>query len=219
MTADHPDFYRLWDYDRPERSEQQFRSLLPAAEATGEPSYMAELLTQIARAQGLQRHFDAAHRTLDEAEALLGEGAARPMVRYLLERGRVFNSARQPGRARPLFLEAWQLATGHRLDFYAIDAAHMLAIIEPPDQHLHWNQLALDLAEGSADPRARNWRGSLHNNIGWSYHDRGQYQEALESFRTALAYRREQGRPADIPRCDLVHRPHAPLVGALCGSA
>ncbi|HEX6385768.1 MAG TPA: hypothetical protein VF177_13945, partial [Anaerolineae bacterium] len=65
-----PDFDQLWDYSQPASTEERFRELLPAAEAAGDDSYLAQLLTQIARAQGLQRQFAAAHETLDEAEKL-----------------------------------------------------------------------------------------------------------------------------------------------------
>ena len=59
------DFDSLWNYDDPAATEQQFRELLPAAESSGDKSYHLQLLTQIARAQGLQRQFEAAHQTLD----------------------------------------------------------------------------------------------------------------------------------------------------------
>ena len=55
-----------WDFDRPAESETRFRSelaRLPERSAAG-----FELLTQIARAQGLQRRSDAAHATLDAVE-------------------------------------------------------------------------------------------------------------------------------------------------------
>src|SRR5262245_41296279 len=102
---DAADFEKLWDYDDPAASEQRFRELLPQIPA-GTPSYF-ELLTQIARAQGLQGDFDAAHQTLDTVERALSGTDGRVHIRYLLERGRTFNSAGQPEKARPLFLAAW----------------------------------------------------------------------------------------------------------------
>jgi hypothetical protein len=48
-----PDFDRLWDYDHPEVSEQAFREILPLANSPDAEQYRLELLTQIARAQGL----------------------------------------------------------------------------------------------------------------------------------------------------------------------
>ena len=186
------DFDDLWDYDDPEATEQKFRQVLPSA--TGEASRYAQLLTQIARAQGLQKKFDEAHRTLDEVQRLLADDLKQAKIRYLLERGRVFNSSKQREQARPLFLEAWELASASGEDFYAIDAAHMMGIVEQPEQALEWNLKALALAEKTPDARAQNWRGSLYNNIGWTYHDSGQYEKALDLFEKALRWREAQGR-------------------------
>ena len=116
------DIDSLWDYDDPASSEARFRAAL--ANATSDRRL--ELLTQIARAQGLQGRFDDAHRTLDEVEPALSPAPLRLHVRYLLERGRVFNSAGEAARARALFADALALAADDPAEaFYAIDAAHM----------------------------------------------------------------------------------------------
>lgn len=185
-----------WDYAQPATSEARFRQLLVTLESTSAP-YM-ELLTQIARAQGLQRHFAEAHETLDQVEAQLALHPPRVRLRYLLERGRVFNSAGHPHQARPFFLEAWDTARTAGEDLYAVDAAHMLGIIEPPEQQLAWHEKALALAENSVDPRARKWLGSLYNNIGWTYHDLQQDETSLAIFQKALAWRINQGQTAEI---------------------
>ncbi|CAN5746682.1 tetratricopeptide repeat protein [soil metagenome] len=191
--------YNLWDYNQPALSEERFRQCLLTVDRNSAP--YAEILTQLARAQGLQRKFLEAHHTLDQAQALLeplsSHQPSRPLLRYWLERGRVFNSARQPAQARPLFLQAWEQARATGEDFYAVDAAHMLGIIEPPDQQLSWNLKALALAEQSTDPRTQKWLGSLYNNIGWSYHDLQQDQAALPIFQKALAWREAQGQPRE----------------------
>ena len=188
-----PDFDALWDYDQPAKTEVAFRALLPQAEASGNPSYYIELLTQIARTQGLQRDFAAAHQTLDQAQALLTDDLSRARIRYLLERGRAFNSSGKLEEAQPLFLAAWEQGQASREDFHAIDAAHMLAIVAPPEEKLDWNLKALALVEQTGDARAHKWGGSLYNNIGWSYHEQGQYQEALAAFQRALEWQQSQG--------------------------
>src|SRR6476620_5451009 len=121
MGRELPDFDTLWDYDKPAETEQQFRALLPLAEQSDDRSYHIQLLTQIARAEGLQRKFAEAHATLDSAQARLSTDLIQAQVRYLLERGRVFNSSGQAERAKPIFLEAWELARAQQEDFYAID--------------------------------------------------------------------------------------------------
>ena len=188
-----PDFDALWDYDRPDETEKKFQELLPEAEASGDVSYVAQLKTQIARTQGLQQKFTEAHQTLDAVEKSLTPEMMRARIRYLLERGRVFNSSNNREAARPLFLQAWQIAGETKEDFYAIDAAHMMGIIEPPKQQLGWNLKAVELAEKSNDERAQHWLGSLYNNIGWTYHNAGDYTTALNIFQKALAFREQQG--------------------------
>jgi tetratricopeptide (TPR) repeat protein len=187
-----PDFDALWDYSHPDQTEARFCEILLQF-PEDDPAFL-ELLTQIARAQGLQHKFDHAHQTLDQVERRLGEVASRQRVRYLLERGRVFNSSGNVEEARPLFEQALDLATRLSEDFYAVDALHMLAIIAPPAQSLTLNQQAIKLAESSREERARNWLGSLYNNTGWSYHDMGEYSSALEIFEKAEAWQRSKGR-------------------------
>ncbi len=117
-------------------------------------------------------------------------------VRYLLERGRTFNSSGAPQRAVPLFAEALTLAERDKDEFYAVDAAHMLGIAAPAAERLGWNLKALSLAEAATDPRARGWRASLYNNIGWTYFDAGDAKTALDYWQKALAARETMGNAA-----------------------
>lgn len=186
------DIQSLWDYNDPASSEVKLRAVLDSQYSN--KSFQAELLTQIARAQGLQRKFDDAHATLDQAEVLIEDEMHKSQARLLLERGRTFNSSGKKDQARPLFIEAWEIATQNNLDGLAIDAAHMIAIVEDADHALMWNQKALDLAISSNEPDAQRWKGSLCNNIGWTHHDNGDFDTALEYFQQALDHRIEQDK-------------------------
>jgi tetratricopeptide (TPR) repeat protein len=193
----------LWDFSRPDESEQRFRALLDTPQA--DPSARVEILTQIARAQGLQRRFDDAHATLDACEsqaralpAAATPAGARPHLRMLLERGRVWNSSGDPARARPLFIAAWERARESGEDALAVDAAHMVAIVASGDERLAWNLRALELAESSREPRARRWRASLLNNLGWTFHDRNDFARSLELFERAVEARVEQGGAREL---------------------
>jgi tetratricopeptide (TPR) repeat protein len=187
-----PEFDALWDYNDPGATESKFRELIPAAKESGDMSYYAQLLTQIARTEGLQRKFEDAHNTLDTVEAMLTDEMVVARIRYLLERGRVHNSSGQPEESKPCFLEAWELGLEHGEDYHAVDAAHMMGIVEPPDKQLEWAARAMELAEKSEDERARNWLGPLYNNTGWSYHDLGEYDKALELFEKSFKFREEK---------------------------
>lgn len=190
------DFDTLWDYSDPHKTETRFREILLQV-PENDPAYL-ELLTQIARSQGLQQKFDKAHQTLDQVERRLGDYATRAKVRYYLERGRVFNSSGHPDEARPFFEQALDMAKGLSEDFYAVDALHMLAIVAPPASSLDLNLLAIQFAEASDQDKARSWLGSLYNNTGWSYHELGDYESALDMFQKAEAIRRLKGSVNEI---------------------
>lgn len=200
--AARPDLGALWDFDRPAESGARFRALLQEALERDDATYRAELLTQIARAEGLQGRFEAADATLDAAASLFGDVRPRAKVRWLLERGRVRNSSGRLADAVRLFEEAWALAVEAGEDALAVDAAHMLGIAEAPGtpgtlwvmRQLGWHQRAISLAQRSADPKANAWLGSLLNDLGWTLHDAGRYDEALTAFERALAWREARGQ-------------------------
>ena len=184
----------MWDFADPAKSEQRFRDALAGAGG----DWRLELETQIARTYSLRSRFADAHRLLDEVEPQLAKAAAKPRLRYLLERGRTFNSAGDKAAARPLFLQAWELGQRADEEDLAIDAAHMVAIVKGGQSALEWNRRALALAERARDPVARRWRASLLNNIGVELNDLGRHDEALASFQQALDAYIERGDPRNI---------------------
>ncbi len=190
MNDKLPPIHTLWNYNAPDESAVRIREQLSAAEAAGEQEYYLELQTQLARTHSLQGQFDQAHAILDEVEPQITAVFRKAHMRNLLERGRCFNSAGSPETAVPLFKQAYEigLETGASDDL-TIDAAHMLGIAMPTsEEQMEWNLIALDLAEKTTDEKASGWRGSLYNNIGWTYHDMGEYKQALAIFERTLSY-------------------------------
>ena len=160
-----PDLRTLWR-DDPLQSERAFLEVKPAAEKSGDKAYQAELLTHLARAQAVQGRILDAHRSLDQAAELITLSMVGPKLRYLLERGRVFTSVDQADMAKPLFVEAYELAVKNGQDMAAIDAAQMMGLIEKGPAIAQWYEKALTLAEQSSDPAAEAWQGSLYHNLG-----------------------------------------------------
>jgi tetratricopeptide (TPR) repeat protein len=187
-----PNFDSLWNYDEPGETGKKFREVLPLAESSGDTSYLIQLLTQIARTEGLQMKFDEAHKILDRAKELGPEKFDTAYIRYLLERGRVYNSSKKQNDAKPLFLEAYDFGLAHNLDFYTIDAAHMLGIVDKDGESLNWNNIAIKLAEDSHDEKAKRWLGSLYNNTGWTYFDMREYDKALDIFKKNIEWHNER---------------------------
>jgi tetratricopeptide (TPR) repeat protein len=180
-----------WNFDDPAGSEAIFRKHLATLDPHGIAA--AELATQIARALGLQGRFDEADAVLD------GIASEHPVVeaRVNLERGRIRNSGGDPAAAVPLFLSALDHARIAGNDYLAVDALHMLAIIDQPRAG-HWMRQGIALTEASADPRTRRWQGALHNNLGWTLHDNEDFGAALVQFEHALAAYEATGTPEQV---------------------
>ena len=186
----------LWDFDDPAASEVRFREAVATAESAADEAGVAEARTQLARSLGLQDRFDEGHLTLDRVDAD-HPADDRIRVRSRLERGRLLRSGGDPHAARAPFEGAWELARTLGEDGLAVDAAHMLAIVDAPPGEATWHERALDLAETSPSPAARKWRGSLWNNIGWARFEAGDMDAALAAFETAVDARREQDQPKE----------------------
>ena len=112
--------------------------------------------------------------------------------------GRVANSSGSAVAAPPLFDAAFVAAAAAGFEHLAVDALHMLAIVAPPAEGVALDRQALSLAAAATDPRARQWRGSLLNNLGWTLFERGDLENALETFEQALAARVEAGQQTEI---------------------
>jgi len=199
------DLTPLWDFARPDVSEQRFRAALE--HATGDDALI--LRTQIARTHGLRQDFEGARRMLREIEPAAATVGPEVRVRVQLELGRTIASAAHPehlltpaakDRARTAYGRALELARAAELDELAIDAVHMLAFVDtaPADQ-LRWGEAALDIALSSRQPRASAWEASLRNNVGYALHQLGRYDEALSQFQQALALR-ERGANTEATR-------------------
>jgi tetratricopeptide (TPR) repeat protein len=183
LGAAAADIDALWEYDDPAASETRFR----AAIVTASGDDRLELLTQVARTDSLRGRFAEAHRVLDEvARELPHAKGPRPRLRYLLERGRTWNSAHEAAHARPLFIEAWEAAREANEEGLAVDAAHMVAITgSGTEQGLEWNRRGLALANASRDAKARSLIPAMLNNSAWDLQALGRREEALSTFEAA----------------------------------
>ncbi|MFC7419125.1 hypothetical protein ACFQNF_04475 [Iodobacter arcticus] len=192
------DLTSLWDFNKPEISEERFQNAIK----TASPDDALILQTQIARTYGLRRDFAKAQEILKKLEPHLVNASAEARVRYFIELGRTFSSAKHSPesqtteakeQARKAYTQAFQLAKNERLDDLAIDALHMQAFVDtsPLDQ-LKWANEALAVVQASSQPAAKKWEASLRNNTGYALHQLGRYTEALPEFQRAVVLRKAE---------------------------
>ena len=180
----------LWTVNDPLEGEVKLKNAV-----ADYPESVDELHTQIARSLGLQGRFDEAW---DELSKISVVHSPLVEIRIQLEKGRRKNSSDKRNDAKPYFLKALELAEQGHSDYYAIDAAHMLGIVSEGPESIRWNQLALQLAANSKLKRAQNWKGSLLNNLGWTYFSIGDFNTALTTLESALDFEMTVGDPIRI---------------------
>jgi tetratricopeptide (TPR) repeat protein len=176
----------LWDFDDLDGSEGRFLEQLDK-ESTGDGR--AEVLTQLARVKGLRGLFAEGDELIAKAEAAC-QGSAAARARILMERGRLLRSNDNAAGAAPLFEAAFLAATEGGELALAADAAHMAALAAPDRTGKRaWTERGIQIATTSSDPQVYYWAGPLYNNLGWEFHDAGEYGPALDAFRKALVAR------------------------------
>jgi tetratricopeptide (TPR) repeat protein len=183
----------LWDFDDLDETERRLRAQLEAEESE---DGRAEVVTQLARVEGLGGDFERADALVDDAAAHAESDVAR--ARVDLERGRIRRSSGDRDAARPLFESAYTGALAAGRFFMAADAAHMVALVAADrDGFVDWTSRGIALADTQED--ASYWLGPLLNNLGWEHYEAGEYALALDAFERALAAReREPEKEAAI---------------------
>lgn len=176
----------LWDFQDLNGSEERFRAQL--SRETSDDG-RAEVLTQLARIQGLRGEFHRGETLIEEAEALAGDSlVARTSV--ALERGRLRRSSGDVEAALPLFESAVATALEAEDYFIAADAMHMAALAASGrDGFIVWTQRGIAVAE--EHDAARYWLGPLLNNLGWEHYEAGELEPALDAFERALRAREQ----------------------------
>ena len=176
----------LWNFDDLDGTEQRLHAQLDQ-ETTG--GGRAEVLTQLARVQGLKEQFDQGEQLIQMAESLAND-SAMARIRIDLERGRLLRSRGDAVAAMPLFEAAFNAAREANEQFIAVDAAHMCAIAAPDrESRRAWTQRGIDIAQASPDRNVRYWLGPLYNNLGVDHAEAGEHDAALDAFKRALEVR------------------------------
>ncbi len=192
-----PPFGTIWNFANPAGTRERFLELVPLAKELGDESYLLQLQTQLARTYSLQGNFAEAHSILDSVEELLSPEHQLPRLRYLLERGRCYNSNGEKERALTFFMDAVRLGEEIADWRLAIDAVHMVAIAQPNVyDKITWNLRGLKLVE--EHPEQDGWFWALYNNLGEDYMTAQQYDEAHATFEKLLALQVQRNGATDM---------------------
>ncbi len=183
----------------PASIEMRLKGILPTAASLSDKSYFVQILSRLATAQAVQKNFEGAFTSLDEAEKACIASDFAGWARLVLEKGRVFQQSENLKEAKRLFEEVFQFSREHQLDDYACDAAHMVAIVtKEVREKIRWNEIAIGLATSSNVKKANAWLGSLYNDLGSNYFEAKEYEKALQPFQRALELREAEGVAENI---------------------
>lgn len=197
------DVHSIWSFADAAGSEARFRAALDSSV----PKDQGVLWTQIARAQGLQGRWQEAEESLEQALLVAGD-QPEVRVRYHLESGRLkFSVAHNPDevspedeqRAREHYSQAFELGKAHRFDYLAVDALHMLAVVERDvEDQVIANYRAVNYMAECDTADARRWEGSLRHNLGYTLHSLGRDDEAIVQYQQSLKAREEAGNASGV---------------------
>lgn len=105
--------------------------------------------------------------------------ASNPVVKLCAE-GMMAEGQGRSDDARDLFAQAWAARTD---DVDACVAAHYLARHQAsPEETLNWNREALNRADAVGGDRVRGFYPSLYLNMGRSYENIGDWEEAGRNY-------------------------------------
>jgi tetratricopeptide (TPR) repeat protein len=190
LLSQFPDVDGFWNFDDLTQTETIIKEQLDA-EKMANSTRLVELLTQLARVQGLLGKLTDAGATLLLANDLLGKhhegGPLRAKIRFLIEQGRFFGLSMNSHQSLAYFAKAWELASPSDQTFFIIEAAVMLSVSQPPKYQNEWLQRALKMAEEATDNDSKLWLSQLYTMAGWHSFDFRKYDEALDNFQKALA--------------------------------
>jgi len=175
--------FRSRDY---ESATAIYKRAAVLAEKQGAQETLVEALSMAARGHLIRKQAEQGQPFLDRAAKLAKASQPAGWSRYLGVRGRFEWKVEQDRpKATKTFESMHAYCLQHELWSRAVDAAHMVAITGTADQQVAWALKGIAAAEkGGMD----GWLGPLWNNLGNTYQDRGENEQALEAFLKARHY-------------------------------
>jgi len=174
-----------------EKARVQYEKAAGMAADTKDNSTLTEAEAQVARCYGIQGKHAEGRPWLAKAKEHAKDAEPRGWSRYLGVRGRFeWQDAKDNARAKSTFIEMYEYCKKHELFSRELDAAHMVAIVAPPEEQVEWALKAVAAAEKGNET---GWLAVLWNNLGWTYEEAGSFDKMLDALVKARKYHYESG--------------------------
>ncbi len=147
-----------------------------------------QAFSQVSRCFSLLGNLKKGKTWLNKARIIATSNYPKGWARYLGVKGRFGIEENEIENAVTTFNNMYDFSTHHKLYNYAIDAAHMLALLGTKEHQIKW---ALKGIKEANIYHEYKWLGALWNNLGWAYHDIGEHEKSLEALKKAREYHRK----------------------------
>ena len=186
----------LWDFDDLDLSERRFTEQL---EREADDAGRAEVLTQLARVEGLRDAFERCGDLLDEAERVGGGEPSWTCAWPSSAAGCCVRAATRPA-AYPLFVSAFERGTAAG-EYYLAATRRTWRRSQRRTTRAFAPGRRAGSSSASGKPAAAYWRGPLLNNLGWTLHERGRERRGAGGVRARPCGSR--GRPVGRVRVEI----------------
>ncbi len=173
-----------------EKAREWYMQAAEKAEEKGLKSELTEANAMIARTYLIQGYGNEGLKYLQKTVETGTPDDPKGWSRYLSVRGRFEWNNENLMKATETFKEMFYYCQEHKLWDHAVDAAHMVAITGTLEEQVEWGLKGIRIAE---DHDVHSWLGPLWNNLGATYEDMEEYNDALHAYKQAKEYHYQYG--------------------------
>jgi tetratricopeptide (TPR) repeat protein len=173
------------------QSRDLYQQAADLAMEQGDSSYSTEAFSMLARTYLIEDERKEAQKYLVKAVGTASPDHPLGWSRYLGVRGRFEWHDKRFEKATETFKEMYYYCSAREIHDRAIDAAHMVGITGNFEEQVEWAKKGIKAAETG---NVTSWLGPLWNNLGATYEDLKEYENALEAYEKARDYHYQYGQ-------------------------
>lgn len=182
MLKQADNLFNASDY---EQAKKLYENCVEKALGESDVSTEVQAYSQLARISSGAGDLENAKLWLAKAQAKATDKQPLAWSQYLGARGRYELKSSGPEAALKTFEAMYDYCSKNKLHQRAIDATHMIAIVVPPEEQVAWARKGIAEAEAG---KFNEWLGPLWNNLGATFEDLKQFDQAIEAYLKARNY-------------------------------